>query len=47
VNDEDCGSDDLVGSASIDLNRVFQLGMRDEWFTLQARCPSHDVLLER
>ena len=44
VYDEDTGSDDLIGSASIDLNQVFQRGMRDEWFPLQARCPSHHAL---
>ena len=38
VYDEDSASDDLIGSTSIDLNTVFQRGMRDEWFPLQACC---------
>ena len=39
VYDEDTGSDDLIGSTSIDLNPVFSRGMRDEWFPLQAGSP--------
>jgi Ca2+-dependent lipid-binding protein len=35
--DEDHGnSDDLIGMVSIDLNPVFDSGIRDEWFPLQA-----------
>ena len=35
--DEDQGnSDDLIGMVSIDLNPVFDSGIRDEWFPLQA-----------
>ena len=33
--DEDIGSDDFIGSQSIDLLRVCELGIRDEWFELQ------------
>jgi Ca2+-dependent lipid-binding protein len=34
--DEDHGSsDDLIGMVSIDLNPVFDSGIRDEWFPLQ------------
>jgi Ca2+-dependent lipid-binding protein len=35
VYDEDTASDDLIGSASIDLGQVFSRGIRDEWFPLQ------------
>jgi hypothetical protein len=45
VYDEDTGSDDLIGSTSIDLNPVFSRGMRDEWFPLQAGSTLTDCAL--